>query len=113
MEYYLYKMNELMFETADKKFQLIDDSTVPVIVNWKESLSLLRQLEADGPSYSLMKVLSHYSVNLRQYNLKQMVNKGIVEEVIEGVYAAKYGGQYDKDVGLLSDNQWLEENWIV
>lgn len=113
MEYYLYKMNELMFETADKKFQLIDDSTVPVIVNWKESLSLLRQLEADGPSYSLMKVLSHYSVNLRQYNLKQMVNKGIVEEVIEGVYAAKYGGQYDKDVGLLSGNQWLEENWIV
>lgn len=113
MKYYLYKVNELMFETAAKEFQLIDDSTMPVIVNWEESISLLKQLKTDGPSYSLIKKLSRYAVNLRLYNLKQMINDGIVEEVYVGIYAAMNSKQYNKDFGLIADNQWLEENWIV
>lgn len=113
MKHYLYKMDELMFETAAQEFQLIDDSTTPVIVNWEDSLSLVRQLKTEGPSYSLMKRLSHYSVNLCKYNLEQMVENGIIEEVFDGLYVTFGKNQYNKDVGLLTDNQWLEETWII
>lgn len=113
MKYYLYNMKELMFETAAQEFQLIDDSTTPVIVNWKNSLSLIEKLKEEGPSYALLRELGQFSVNLRQYNLNQMVNDGIVEEVIDGIYVASGNRQYNAEVGLLTENQWLEETLII
>lgn len=113
MKYYLYNMQELMLETAAREFQLIDDSTIPVFVNWQDSLSLAERLKIEGPSYALMKCLNQYSVHLRMYDLERMRNDGIVEEVVEGIYVASGAKQYDKNVGLLTDNQWLEETWII
>ena len=113
MRYYLYNMKELMFETAAQKFQLIDDSTVPVIVHWRNSLSLVEQLKAEGPSYTLMKRLGQYSVSLRDNDLTKMKQSGIVEEVVEGIFVASCKGQYSAEVGLLADNQWLEETYII
>lgn len=113
MHYYLYNMKELMFETAAQRFRLIDDSTMPVIVNWRESLSLVEQLKDEGPSYTLMKRLSQYSVNLRNNEIIRMKQSGIIEEVIEGIYVASRKGQYNTEVGLLTDNQWLEETYIL
>lgn len=113
MKYYLYNIGTLMFETAAQEFQLIDDSTIPVIVDWHDSLSLVKQLKAEGPSYILMKRLSQYSVNLRDNDLIRMKRSGIVEEVIEGIYVVRCKGQYNAEVGLLSDNQLLEETYIV
>ena len=113
MRYYLYNMKELMFEKAAKEFCLIDDSAMPVIVNWKDSLSLVEQLKAEGSSYTLMKRLSQYSVNLRNNDFEKMKQCGIIEEVIEDIYVANCKGQYNAEVGLLTDNQWLEETLIV
>lgn len=113
MRYYLYNMKELMFETAAQEFQLIDDSTISVIVNWKGSLSFVEKLKTEGPSYTLMKRLSQYSVNLRDNDLIKMKQSGIIEEVIEGIYVASRKGQYHSEVGLLTENQWLEETWII
>lgn len=118
MKKYLYT-NKSPFEsslrkmqTAAQEFQLIDDSTTPVIVSWEKSLSLVEKLESEGPSYALMRELSQYSVNLYQYNLKQMLADGIVKEVIVGIYVAN-NNQYNAKVGLLVENQWLEETLII
>lgn len=113
IKHYLYKMDELMFETAAQKFRLIDDETTPVIVNWNDSLSLVDILQKEGPSYCLMQRLGQYSVSLRKHDLDRMMKDGIVEEVIENVYVASGCKQYNNDVGLLTDNQWLEETWII
>lgn len=113
IKYYLYRMKELMFEKAAQEFHLIDDSTVPVIVNWHDSLSLVEKLKAKGPSYTLMKRLSQYSVNMRNNDLIKMKNDRIVEEVIEGIYMASCKAQYNDEIGLLVDNQWLEEMFII
>lgn len=111
----LYKMNELLMETAAEKFKLIDDTTVPVVVNWEcgESMSLLEELKQKGPSYHLMKKLSFYSVNINQRQLVDLLKDGIIEEVIAGVYFAPRCSQYSNSLGLLTDNQWLEETFIV
>ena len=114
MKYYLYNMKELMFETAAKEFQLIDDTTTPVLVNWEDSLSLLGQLEKEGPSYALMKRLGQYSVSMRTYDLERLIKDGIVEKTrCDSLYASKDHRQYSKDVGLLFDNHWVEETWII
>lgn len=113
MKYYLYNPKELMLETAAREFQLIDDSTISVIVNWKDSLSLVGKLKTEGPSYTLMKRLSQYSVNLRNNDFEKMKQCGIIAEVIEGIYVAIGNKQYNTEVGLLTENHWLEETWII
>lgn len=107
------KMQELMFETVGQKFHLIDDTSIPVIVNWKKSMLLVEKLKHDGPSYTLMKQLSQFVVNLRKYDFETMLKEHIIEEPFDGVFIIANKAQYDKDVGLLTDNQWIEELLIV
>lgn len=108
----LYKP-EMQFETAASEFQLIDDNTTAVIVNWKNSMDLVERLKKEGVTYSLMKSLSHYSVNVRNNDLKKLTDAGAVEEVLEGVYVVGDPIFYDKEVGLVTENHWIEESLIV
>jgi CRISPR-associated endonuclease/helicase Cas3 len=108
----LYKP-EMQFETAASKFLLIDDKTTSVIVNWKNSLDLVERLKKEGVSYSLMKALSQYSVNVRNSDKKKLTEAGAVEEVLEGIYVVSDPKFYDKEIGLVTDNHWLEESLIV
>lgn len=108
----LYKP-EMQFETAASEFQLIDDNTTSVIVNWKNSMDLVERLKKEGVTYSLMKALSHYSVNVRNNDLKKLTDAGAVEEVLEGVYVVGDPIFYDKEVGLVTENHWIEESLIV
>lgn len=113
IKHYLYKYGELMFETAAQEFRLIDDETQSVIVNWKGSLSLVDRLKSEGPTYHLIRQLSQFSVNLRKRDFDEMLSKGIIEEVVEGFYVAAGDGQYNDNLGLLTNNQWLEETYII
>lgn len=108
----LYK-REMQFETAASEFQLIDDKTTSIIMNWKNSMDLVESLKRDGVSYSLMKALSQYSVNVRNNDLKKLTDAGAVEEVLEGIYVVSDSKFYDKKIGLVTDNHWLEESLII
>ena len=108
----LYKA-EIQFETAASAFHLIDDNTISVIVNWKNSMELVERLVREGPSYSLMKALSQFSVNVRNGDMKKLVEAGAIEEVLEGIYVIRDQSFYSNEVGLVTDNHWLEESLIV
>ena len=108
----LYKP-EMQFETAASEFHLIDDNTTSVIVNWKNSMELVEQLIKDDVSYSLMKALSQFSVNVRERDLKKLYEAGALEEVLEGIFVIREASFYDKEIGLVTDNHWLEESLIV
>lgn len=108
----LYKP-EMQFETAASEFQLIDDNTTSVVVNWKNSMDLVEKLVKEGVSYSLMKALSQYSVNVRNNDLKKLTDAGAIEEVLEGIYVVRDPKFYDKEIGLVTGNHWLEESLIV
>ena len=109
----LYKPDELQFETAASSFHLIDDNTFSVIVNWKNSMELVERLIKEGPSYSLMKALSQFSVNVRNGDKDKLNKAGAIEEVLEGIYVIQDQSFYSKNVGLVTDNHWLEESLIV
>ena len=109
----LYNHENLQFETASDNFRLIEDDTISVVVNWKDSMSLVEQLKAYGPSYSLFKKLSQYSVCLRQRDFDQLYGSAIIKEVVPGFYMIPEKNQYHEDVGLITSNQWLEETLII
>ena len=108
----LYKP-ECEFEEAAQKFSLIDDQSISVIINWGDSLSLYQQLISDGPSYSLMKKLAQYSVGVRARDFEKLKDQGVVEEPFENIYAITDSRFYSEDTGLLINNQWTEETFII
>lgn len=110
---YLSHPTDIMFETAAKEFRLIEDGSIPLIVVWKNSLSLVEQLKQQGPSYTLMKQLSKYSVNVYQSDFKALCQSGAVKEVIEGIYVVNQQTQYDGQLGLLIENQWEDKLLLV
>ena len=108
----LYKP-EMQFETAASEFRLIDDNTTSVIVNWKNSMELVERLTNDGVSYSMMKTLSQFSVNVRKKDFDKLKEAGAIEEVLEGIFVIRDASFYDKQIGLVTDNHWLEETYII
>ena len=112
MQQHLYKP-ECEFEKAAHLFRLIDDQTTSVIVNWKDSMDMVSQLREEGISYSLMKRLSQYSVKIRKHDFQLLQQAGAIEEILEGINVISNPSFYDKEVGLITTNQWLEETLII
>ena len=108
----LYKP-EMQYETAAKSFHLIDDNTIPVIVNWKDSMNLVAQLKENGVTYRLLKQLLQYSVNVRRNDFLKLKQIGAIEEILEDIYMISDSAFYDKEVGLITTNHWLEETLIL
>ncbi len=106
---YLNNPTDIYYKTAAKEFQLIDDNSVDVIVNFDNSPDLVDQLRRFGISYSLMKKLARLSVNVSRFNLDQLLNERIVAEILPGIYYAENPAQYDPKCGLLPDNQHLND----
>jgi CRISPR-associated endonuclease/helicase Cas3 len=102
----------LKFETASKNFKYIDNADYPVIVNWGKSMKLVDQFKQHGPSYELNKELCQYSVNVSRYNFSRLINQGLIEEV-GGLYVIRCTKAYSPEVGLIIDNEWLEEPMVI
>lgn len=108
----LYKQ-DMQFEEASNQFQLIDDNTKSVIINWKDGKKYIQKLENKDFSYNLIKQLSQYSVNIRKNDFNKLYSSGAINEVMEGFYTISSSQFYDNNIGLTVSNHWLEEIHIV
>lgn len=113
IKHLLYKPLEICFATGAKAFHLIEDSAVPVIVCWKDSLELVNHVMQGGPSYTLMKKLAQYTVNICETDFKKLMGMGVVSEKKEGLFVVEYQQQYHPKLGLLTDNNWATESLII
>lgn len=113
MEHNLYKPDQLCFETASKKFKLINEVSKNVIVNWGKSMELVEELNKSGCTYSLMKRLSQYTVGVRDSYFKLLCNQGAVEEILDDIFVLKDKAQYDNATGLTINNDWIEEVLMI
>ena len=112
MEDLLYK-KETEFEKAADVFRLIDDQTTSVIINWGDSLYYYQHLISQGPSYVLMKKLAQYSVNIRKRDFEMFQSIDAINNPYENIFAITNSDFYKTDTGLLLNNQWLEETYII
>lgn len=113
IKYYLYNPEEICFEKASKEFRLIEDDGIGVIVNWGNSMELVKEMRESGYTYYLMKQLAKFTVNVRHTEFNRLVKQGAIEEVLEGVYLLSDSAQYDNATGLRLDNHWIEEILMV
>lgn len=97
------------FETAASNFRLIENEGKSIIVNYGNSLQLVEELKQKGPNYSIIKRLGQYMVSIHNRDFEKMIKEGLVEEVIKGVFVAPDQAQYNKRIGLIIENHWLDE----
>ena len=109
INHYLYKPDELCFAKASELFKLIYDDGVNLIVNWRNSFDLVEKLKETGCSYSLMKQLAQFTVNVHRSDFNKLRECGAVNEIVKGVYIVPDRAQYDDITGLSLENHWMEE----
>lgn len=111
----LYKNTEICFEEASKEFRLIEDTGKSVVINFKDSIELIKLLKREDITYSLIKQLAQYSVNIHERDFRKLLSYGAIEEVREGldIYVVNDRAQYDENIGLRLDNHWMNELLMV
>lgn len=109
----LYNIEDILFQKAATEFKLIEEDSINVVVCWKNSMDIIQQILDNGPSYSLMRKLSRYTVNIYKSDFKALVDMGVISEKKEGLYIVDYKQQYDEHIGLRTDNNWANENIII
>lgn len=110
---YLYNPKAVCYETAAKKFKLIDDTAIPVVVCWGDSLQLVERIRREGTHYRLMKLLAKYTVGVRKNDFGALLEMGALEEVLEGLYVVTDAAAYDAKSGLNTTNHWLDETLYI
>lgn len=101
------------YKDAAECFKLIDDTTVSVVVNYEDSMELIESLKSDGPSPALLRRLNNYGVGIPQNIFKALRDEALAEQVVDGVWVIPDRAQYDEQLGLLTDNHWLDEIVII
>ena len=109
----LYNPSAMQFQEAASVFRLIDDQTTSIFINCDNSKALIDELVHHGPSYPVLKKLSQYAVSVRQKDFCALNNAGALNEPYQGIYVLEVESMYDNKVGLITDNQWLEETLII
>ena len=108
----LYKPTEMQFQEAAAQFHLIDDDTTSIFIQRDGGRALVEELKRSEPSYPLLKKLSQYAVSVRKKDFQTLNDAGALEE-INGIWVLSKESLYDDKVGLITDNQWLEETLII
>ncbi len=108
----LYKPNEVQFQEAASQFRLIEDVTTSIFIKCDDSRELIDRLQNNGLSYPILKKLSQYAVSVRQKDFQTLKDTGALEE-INGIWVLSQESLYNDKVGLITDNQWLEETLII
>ena len=107
------KLEECQYEEIGKEFRLINDEGVNVIVNFGEAEALVERLKAIGPSRELSRQLGRFSVSLHTKHFHDFQKSGLIEEIYPGIFFIPLKEQYDIHTGLKTDNEYLEQTFIL
>ncbi len=91
---------DLDFPKIAEKYKLIDQKTIPVIVNYDDSLKLLKEWQ-DYPSQSAWRKIQPYLINLYQNQIKKYEEEDRIHQISEGLY--QWLGKYDERRGIIAD----------
>lgn len=92
----------LSFASVARRFRLITDETLPVVVPFGESGQRLAEIHHRGPDRLLLRSLQSLVVNIRERDVSLLQAKGALETVVDGIYALTpiYQHLYDSRFGL-------------
>ena len=108
----LCQSTSMQFEDAAKAFKMIDDDNHPIVVHWGKGSEYINKLKRHGLDRDLSRKLQKYSVSVRSKDLIELVKMGRIEQINE-VWIQVDPNLYDLNVGLVMDNKWLNETYIL
>ena len=97
---------QFQFREASAAFQMIDDSSLPVVVRYGENRSLVESLRVVGPKRGIMRKLQRYTVNVPRQTIPELVERGFVEEMHPGVFVQTLESIYTEQFGF---DLWRED----
>lgn len=101
-----------LFADAANAFKMIDDNCTPIIVTWGKGIDYIDELKKQGADRYLLRKMQNYSVSIREKDFMELVRMGRIEQ-IDGVWIQNDPNLYDKHIGLMMDNKWLNETYIL
>lgn len=90
----------VQFRTAGREFRLIEESTVPIVVEFGDSQKYIRQLREGGPSRECLRAVQRYVVNVHRQTAKTLLEKGFITEVKDGILIQVDSSLYHQVIGL-------------
>lgn len=105
--------SNVCYEEISRKFRLINDVGVPVIVNYDDSSVFIERLKISGPSRFLMRKLGLYTVSINKLIFDDFRKMGIIEQPWDGIFYISLKEQYDLKTGLKTNNEYLEQSYII
>lgn len=94
---------EFQFREASDDFAMIPENTKPVIVKYSGNATLISQLKKGDVSRELKRKLQRYIVNVREENIKKLLDCGLIEEAPyagAGIYIQLDDSLYSPTFGL-------------
>ncbi|MDD4834133.1 MAG: CRISPR-associated helicase Cas3' [Lutispora sp.] len=89
------------FKQVAEKFKLIDENTIPIIVEFDDnSKELVRKLHYIDEYKSILRAIQPYVVNVYENEFNKMQGANMIEVINEGIYVLKEINKYKKDTGL-------------
>ena len=104
------------FESIHHDFKMIADDGVGIVVLTHDNEALIQEIKESGIiDYQSIKNLSKFTVNIRKKDFDQLLKEHCIKEIVDmsGVYYTPNEKQYDPDIGLLYNNIYLEETFII
>ena len=91
---------QFQFREAAAAFRMIDDGSVPIVVRYGDNGRLVDQLRAVGPKRLVMRRLQRFTVTVPQGLVRDLLQKGFVEDMHPGVYVQTLESLYSESFGL-------------
>ncbi|MCD6599931.1 MAG: CRISPR-associated helicase Cas3' [Dehalococcoidia bacterium] len=103
------KRESFMFQEVAERFHIIEDDTVPAVVRYRsadnpssvDSLLATVSHDTENPRW-LIRRLQPYIVNIREHQVTNLQQEGLLDEILPGLYEWK--GGYDKVRGVVQRN---------
>jgi CRISPR-associated endonuclease/helicase Cas3 len=93
---------------------LIDDSKQRnIIVPFDDGEELIALLKSRGPDRWLLRKLQRYSVNIYVNDFNELLSRGSLEEIHPGIFALKCKVEYDDETGLVIQDLYSPESYMV
>ncbi len=90
------------FADAAKKFQVIEDITVPVIIPYnQEATNLIQELRVTPYPFSTLRKLQPFTVNIYEKELEALQTKGVIEAISDTYSTLMDMDYYDQMTGLV------------
>lgn len=114
----LHKADQLLFDSADQYFKLIEDNGYPVVVNFQDSSTLVNEMRYGNVSKKMYRKLARYTITIPRYLFDKLNEIGIVEKIESqgketGLYYISDKKLYDEHYGLSHDVDFQNEMLII